>query len=232
MRAHRSHAGWEFLVIGEDAGLYKTLTAAIQAFGGIVTSASSVESARLFLGRRKLDGVFVDMKVPGALELLFSIRRSGSNRNAIVIACAEASDEAIPHLRRAANFVLGTPLAAFEVKQILAASLPLIAAERLRYERHQVNLPVVLEIQDQQQKAVTANISRGGMAVRCDGALAPGAAIQFVLELPAQGPIRGLGEVAWSNAAGEMGIKFHLASEDARKSLWNWMARSGGQEPG
>ena len=230
MRAQESHAGWEFLLVGGDAGLYKTLTAAIQALSAGVTTTSNVDTARHLLGRRKLEGVFVDMRIKGALELLYALRRSGSNRNAVVIACAQTGDEANPVLRTLANYVLGTPLAAYEVKEILAACLPLIAAERVRYERFPVSLPVLLEIENQRHSAVTANVSRGGMAIRCTGAASPGSSVQFVLELPAQEPIRGLGEVAWSKSDGEMGIKFHLPNEDARRNLWNWMAR-GGKEP-
>lgn len=227
MRAQESHAGWEFLLVGGDAGLYKTLTAAIHAFSSGVTTTSNVDTALHLLGRRKLEGVFVDMRLKGAMELLYTLRRGGSNRNAVVIACAQSGDEANPVLRTVANYVLGTPLAAYEVKEILAACLPLIAAERVRYERFQVSLPVLLEIDNQRRSAVTANVSRGGMAIRCDGGASPGSPVHFVLELPAQEPIKGLGEVAWSKGDGEMGIKFHLPNEDARKTLWNWMARSG-----
>ncbi len=227
MRAQESHSAlWQFLLIGGDAGLYKTLTAAITAFNGAVTIASSVPAARSLVTKRKLDGMFVDMQIRGALELLYNIRQRGSNRNAIIIACAEPGDEANPVLRHLSNFVLGKPLAAFEVKDILEAALPLIAAERDRYSRHQVNLPVVLQIQDQAQQAVTANISRGGMAIRCQGALAPGAYVQFVLELPTKQKVQGHGEVAWSNESGEIGIEYKLSGEEARKSLWKLLSQN------
>jgi len=226
MRAQESHPAWQFLLIGGDAGLYKTLTAAITAIGGEVTTASTAQAARSVVARRKLDGMFVDMHVRGALELLYNIRQRGSNRNSIVIAYADPADQGNPVLRHLANFVLGKPLAAFQVKDILEAALPLIAAERERYLRYQVSLPVVLQIQEQSQRAITANISQGGMAVRCNSALAPGASVGFELELPMQQTVRGHGEVAWSKENGEIGIEFQLAGEEARKSLWKLISQS------
>ena len=226
MRAQTSPSAWQFLLIGGDAGLYKTITAAIQAFGGNVEAVSTADAARRLLTRRKLDGLFVDMTLRGALELLYGVRRSGSNRNSIVIACAEPGDEANPILRHLANFVLCEPLAAYQVKDTLDASLPLIAAERDRYLRYPVSLPVVLKIQEQAQRAITANISRNGMAVRSTGSLAPGAYVQFVLELPTQQIIRGDGEVAWSKDSGEMGIEFQLTGEEAKQSLWKLIGQN------
>jgi len=97
--------------------------------------------------------------------------------------------------------------------------------ERQRYERHQLAFPVVVKTQDREQRAVTANISRGGMAIRGSESLAPGSAIQFVLELPRVEPLRGRGEVAWAKPEGLMGIRFYLMGEETKKTLWHWIER-------
>ena len=97
--------------------------------------------------------------------------------------------------------------------------------ERQRYQRHQLAFPVIVKSQDREQRAITANISRGGMAIRGSESLAPGSAIQFVLELPRVEPLRGRGEVAWAKPEGLMGIRFYLMGEDVKKTLWHWIER-------
>jgi hypothetical protein len=82
---------------------------------------------------------------------------------------------------------------------------------------------VTLKTATGEQKAVTSNISRGGMAVRCMQSLDPGSALQFVLELPMGRPIRGRGEVAWANTNGQMGIRFYLVGGEVKTALWQWM---------
>jgi hypothetical protein len=95
-------------------------------------------------------------------------------------------------------------------------------AERKRYLRHQLMVPVVIKRRDNEQKAITANISRGGMAVRCNDTYEPGSSIQFAFDLPV-GEVTGRGEVAWSSHEGFMGIKFFLLGDHEKKSLSSWL---------
>jgi c-di-GMP-binding flagellar brake protein YcgR len=82
---------------------------------------------------------------------------------------------------------------------------------------------VVLKSPEKEQKALTSNISRGGMAVRCKTSLKPGSTVQFEIGLPLAQPVKGRGEVAWSNTDGLMGIRFYMMGEEVKKGLWQWM---------
>lgn len=214
---------WEFLVVSGDQRLSSTLTTAIHEFGGIARYAADTPGALAYVSRRKLDGIFVDLRADGALALLGTIRRGSSNRFAVVFACAGEHEDASRLLNAGANFVLHKPVDGEEVASVLENALPLIEAERQRYMRHQLTLPVVLRTSGREQRVMTSNISRGGMAVLGVEAFEPGSPVQFVLQLPVGQPLEGRGEVAWSNTDGHMGIRFYLMGDEVKKTLWTWM---------
>jgi CheY-like chemotaxis protein len=231
MHPKPSQPPWEFLIVCRDAHVHTVLTAAIHEFAGGCITTSDTAAALAYITRRKVDGIFVDMRIDGALSLVGSIRRGTSNRFAVVFACAGEHEDASRLLNAGANFVVHKPLDPAEVAMVLESAGQMMAVERQRYARHQLTLPVVLKTTDREQRAMTVNISRGGMAVRCPQSLDPGSAINFVLELPIGAPIRGRGEVAWANTDGQMGIRFYLMGDDVRTALWHWMEQRGRQHP-
>jgi CheY-like chemotaxis protein len=218
---------WEFLVVSSDQRLFTTLTTAVHEFAGIARYAADSVGAMAYISRRKLDGIFVDLRTDGALPLLGTIRRGSSNRFAVVFACAGEHEDASRLLNAGANFVLHKPLDPEEVSSVLESALPLMEAERQRYMRHQLTLPVVLRTSGREQRVMTSNISRGGMAVLALEAFEPGSPVQFALQLPFGQPLEGRGEVAWSNTDGAMGIRFYLMGEEVKKTLWTWMEQRG-----
>lgn len=220
---------WEFLIVSRDARVQAALTQAIQSFGGDANLASDTASALAYVSGRKLDGIFLDTRVESALNLVGSIRRGNSNRFSTVFACAGEDEDINRLLNAGVNFVLHRPVDPREIATVLKNARSMMMAERQRYLRHPVSVPVILKTAEQEQRAVTCNISRGGMAVRCKESLNPGSALQFELELPSLETVRGRGEVAWSHADGLMGIRFYLMGEEVRTALWRWIEQGPGQ---
>lgn len=179
-------------------------------------------TAKGYILRRKIDGVFLDMSVEGASPLIETIRKGNSNRHAVIFACIGPTDEPARLLQAGANFLLYKPLVSDAVMQALNTAGRLINSERKRYLRHEVRVPVALKIREGQLNAMTANISSGGMAVQCSSTYAPGSSLQFAFDLP-EGKISGQGEVAWMKPDGFMGIKFFLLADQYKKSLFNWL---------
>jgi CheY-like chemotaxis protein len=223
MPVHERQSPWEFLIVCGLASVHKTLAAAVQAASGLSHHTSDTTAAMAFVARRKLDGIFIDTKLDGALNLVGTIRRGNSNRFAAVFACASEDHDVSRLLNGGVNFVVHKPLDPHELATVLKCAGPMMLLERQRYRRHQLVFPVIVRAQDKEQRAITANISRGGMAIRGSEALAPGSAIHFVLELPRVEPVRGRGEVAWAKPEGLMGIRFYLMGEEVRKALWSWI---------
>jgi hypothetical protein len=225
MSVPESQSPWEFLIVCGLASVHKTLVAAIHAASGESHTTSDTIAAMAYIARRKLDGVFIDTKLDGSANLVGNIRRGNSNRFAVVFACASEDHDVSRLLNAGVNFVVHKPLDPQEVATVLKSAVPMMQLERQRYRRHQLAFPVIVKAQDKEQRAVTANISRGGMAIRSSEALPPGSAIQFVLELPRVEPVRGRGEVAWAKPEGLMGIRFYLMGEEVKKTLWSWIER-------
>lgn len=215
-------ARWEFLVICSDIAAYKTITRTLAKTNPVVDYTSGIATAKAFIERRKIDGIFLDMELPGALGLVQAVRQGGSNRFSVIFACALSGAEAGALLSAGVNFVLYKPLLNNAVLDALESASPMIISERKRYLRYQLMVPVMLRLQEQEQKAVTANVSRGGMAVRCDRVYEPGSSIQFDFDLPGA-TIKGQGEVAWANTEGFMGIKFFLLGEQNKQALSSWL---------
>lgn len=215
-------ARWEFLVIGSDMAAYKTITRTLAKTNPVVDYTSGIATARAFIERRKIDGIFLDMDLGGSMELIQHIRQGGSNRFTVIFACASAGQSASILLQAGVNFVLYKPLLPNAVLDALDSASPMIVSERKRYLRYQLVVPVMLRLQEKEQQATTANVSRGGMAVHCQHVYAPGSAIDFDFDLPGE-RIRGQGEVAWSNMDGSMGIKFSLLGEQNKQALSSWL---------
>lgn len=216
---------WEFLVVGEEPGLREAIAKAVQQFGGQVHRASETAAALAYITRRKLDGICVDMRVDGSLSLVGSVRRGSSNRYTVVFACCDEDDDAAHLLNSGVNFVVHRTLGSDKIVGILESSVSLMLAERQRYSRYRLTVPVTLKAPGKEQRAITANISRGGMAVRCRELLEPGSAVNFTLDLPDVAPVQGEGEVAWAKTDGNMGIRFYLLGDEIKGTLWSWIDR-------
>lgn len=219
-------ARWEFLVIGSDMAAYKTITRTLAKTNPVVDYTSGIATARAFIERRKIDGIFLDMDLAGSLELVQGLRRGGSNRFTVIFACASAGQDASFLLQAGINFVLYKPLLPNAVLDALDSASPMIVSERKRYLRYQLMVPVMLRLRDEEQQATTANVSHGGMAVHCQHVYAPGSPIDFDFDLPGA-RIRGQGEVAWSNTDGSMGIKFYLLGDQNKQALSSWLDKHG-----
>jgi FixJ family two-component response regulator len=217
---------WEFLVICSDIAAYKTITRTLAKTNPVVDYTSGIATARAFIQRRKLDGIFLDMELAGALDLIRDLRQGGSNRFSVIFACAGADEDAGTLLNAGANFVLNKPLLTSAILDVLESASPMIVVERKRYLRYQLTVPVMIRLQEKEQKVITANVSRGGMAVRCGQVYEPGSPIQFDFDVPGA-TIKGQGEVAWANTEGVMGIKFFLLGEQNKQALSRWLDRQG-----
>ncbi|HYL93584.1 MAG TPA: PilZ domain-containing protein [Alphaproteobacteria bacterium] len=218
----------EFLIVTNELASCQLLTQAIGEVGGVERYADSVPAAKIHIAERKIEGAFLDVPAEAAFDLISDIRQSESNRFAVVFSCVDLGIEPGPLLRAGANFVLQKPLSQISIGKVMNVAMQMMVAEMRRYLRYELMVPVTLRNQRLEQRAVTANISRGGMAVKCREAYKPHAQVDFVLQLagrqlPAQTEVGGHGEVVWSQPDGRMGIRFEPLPGAVQNYLWSWM---------
>src|SRR5215467_5995990 len=215
----------EFLVVGYDNAIFKTVSAAIRQVNGRLNCAPSAGTARDYITRRKVDAVVIDMNLPGALDLIGRLRAASSNRFTVVFACMGSAPETQFAIRAGANFVLHRPLVPDKVARIFTLAATMMVAEKRRYFRYPLMVPVELKMKEREVESTMANLSEGGMAIWSLYYHSPGSSVQFAFELPYGGLIRGKGEVAWTNPDRLTGIKFDILPDQAYSHLASWIHR-------
>lgn len=220
-----ARTGLELLVVSSDHQVVKAVADAIHTLHGRLSCAASVTTARDYIGWHKVGGIVIDMNLPGALELLGRMRGGSPNRFSVVFACVDSPAESQVAIRAGVNFVLHLPLLPEKIAHIFTAAADMMVAERRRYFRYPLMVPVELKMKERQVESTMSNLSEGGMAIWSLYYHAPGSSIQFAFEIPFGGLIRGEGEVAWTNADGLAGIKFNILADEAYHHLSGWVAR-------
>jgi ActR/RegA family two-component response regulator len=216
--------GPEFLVVCADSNVFRAVAAAVRKVKGRLNCASAISSARDYLARRKVDGVVVDLRLDGAMEMVVQLRSANLGKSMVIFACSRHDAETQAALRAGANFVLGQPLIADKIANIFALSTTMMTSEKRRYSRHPLMVPVELEVNGLSAESTMSNLSEAGMAIWSLQTYPRGSALRFSFELPFGGRIQGKGEITWVNADGLSGVRFNILDDKAYSSLSNWIA--------
>ena len=213
----------EFVLLSNEYATMNAVSGGVKKYGAKFTLVPTPEAARDCLSRRKVDGIFVDVAVGGALELIESIRRGTSNCRGVIFACILSTKECTATLNAGANFLLRKPLSVDSVALHLAIAKDLLVLERRRYFRHAVNLPVVLKDGNGEQRSRLTNLSEQGMALRVTKPLKHSSVVEFAFELSFGVSIGGKGLVAWTNTGGMAGILVQAFHGKGREFLETWI---------
>jgi len=215
----------EFLVVCTHAITFKILTAAIHDVNGRLNCASSSGAAMDYLARRKVDGIVIDMGIPGALDLLACVRTASSNKLSVVFACVSSEQQAKVALQVGANFVLYEPFQSEAILQSFKTASRMMGTERRRFFRYPLMLPLELKVSGRREDVMMANLSEGGMAIWNLRPYVPGTLLEFSFRLPFGGHILGQGEITWTNGEGSSGVRFHILPDRAYTHLFGWLSR-------
>jgi CheY-like chemotaxis protein len=215
---------FEFLAVG-DATSFHVLSTAIHDVQSRLTRAPSATTAMEYIARRKVDGIVIDMHMPGAMDLLALVHHAGLHRPSVIFACIGSPQEAIVALHAGANFVLKSPLNPWAVAESFAAAMRRMIAERRRFFRYPLMVPVSLTFNGIREHAIMANLSEGGMSVWNLVPHAARTALDFSFTLPYGGIIQGQAEISWTDGEATSGICFHVLPEQSSKHLFGWLSR-------
>jgi len=212
----------EFLLISNN---HQTLSIVADGLGKIgvrFNFAANSDAGRDYIGRHKFDGIIVDLDVPGAQDLILSIRRGPSNPGATIFACMPRGNMSPVAIVPGANVLFPQPLTSESVASLVSASRPTILGERRRFFRHRVELPVRLTVNNGQRRAMMRTLSEGGMSVYMVEAVERATVVAFAFELPSEDLITGKGAVVWANNEGMVGIKFVFLRDPGDVVLQKW----------
>ena len=213
----------EFVLVSSDYATMNAVSGGVKKYGGKFILVPTAEAGRDCLNRRRIDGVFVDTEVSGALGLIEAIRKGTANNKAVIFACVTEAREYTNALSAGANFLLRKPLQEDSVAMHITIAKELLERERRRYFRHPVSIPVLLKEGETEQHARMTNLSEGGMAVRTAKLLRHSAMIDFEFELLPGASVSGKGLVAWTNTEGMAGIIMQVFRGTGKENLEAWL---------
>lgn len=218
----KASSALEFLLISNNPQTLSAVAEGLEKIGIRLNFASTAEAGRDFIGRHKLDGIIVDLDVPTSHDLIRAIRQEGSNRGTTVFACLPQHNPSPVVVVPGANVIFPQPLTPENVISLVSACRMAIQAERRRFFRFRVDIPVNLTASGREQRAMMNTLGEGGMAVYSVEPIKRGNMVVFTFELPPGGLVSGKGSVAWANGEGLMGVKFVFLREPGEEVLRNW----------
>jgi len=213
----------EFVLVSSDYATMNAVAEGVKKYGGKFVLMPEEGAARDYLSRRKTDGVFVDLEVPGALALIESIRKGTSNSKVVIFAFGRSSKQHTSTLNAGANFLLRKPATVDSVALHITISKDLLIRERRRYFRHAATLRVLLKEGEMEQHVRMTNLSEGGMAIHTVKPLRHAQMVHFAIEFPMGVSITGKGQVAWINAEGMAGIALQTLDGKGKEYLEGWL---------
>ena len=147
-------AALEFLLISNDHHTLTVVADGLQQIGMRFNFVPTSEGGRDFINRHKVDGIIVDLDVPGAQELILSVRHGGSNRDAVIFACLPRSSKSPVAIVPGATFLLTRPPTPESVVSQVSAARHSMLGERRRFFRYRVALPVYLRSDGEEQRVL------------------------------------------------------------------------------
>jgi CheY-like chemotaxis protein len=213
------------LLVSNDAATIRQLSESMQQLAISLEICVEVPSALVLLNRRKFDTVIVDLQLRGqANAVLEKVRRSPSNRTAVIFAVSDGDAETVSAFKAGSNFVLRRPLSPASIGKGLRVAYGLILRERRRYFRCPVKIPAAIcragmpTIHGQ-----TLNISASGMAITTSASLRPGVKVQVHFSLPGhESRFAVEAVIRWCKET-YLGLQFTSVSPQLTSELQEWL---------
>lgn len=219
------------LLVSKDDLTAETLIQVLAQFGVAVDRSSAADVAVARLAEERFDQVIVDFDDPeAASQLLEGCRHLvGPDRNPpVTVALLHDASQIRSILGAGAHFILTKPITHEQAQNTLRAATALLKRERRQSMRVAVQAAVSIRVDGNTIEGILLDLSTGGMDVLAAKPLPIATVAQVSFELPGgAASITGSAEVAWTNANGQMGLRFLDIDAKLRQEMEGWLtARS------
>ena len=215
------------LVVCADAKAVQVLSRILREMGIRAEHCGDPHQAIGRLKTDRFDALLVDCEYEAAAkEMVTAAKSSTTNKNSLVIALADSTNNVREIFAEGVSFVLYKPLSADRVSNSLRAARSLLPNERRRKPRVPVYGPVAIAYGTSENvPANLVDLSEEGVAIRAERALAPSAKVYFEFKLPDHGSstVRLAGEVVWTDFTGRVGLSFAKVPQSSRQLLDGWL---------
>lgn len=213
--------------MSRDAETVRVLRPALEKLSIEVEVCRGARSGNEIIHSEKFDAIIVDCDdLQGGLDVLRSLRKTQSNKGSAAFAILNGKTSTHEAFEMGANFVLQKPISALSAIRCFNAALNMMERERRRYFRYPVEMAVTLVFpQGEEVKALSTNLSEGGMAVRYRGKLPKGTISRVQFTLPGGNvALEPKGDIAWSDGSGRAGLRFTEMPGSVRERLEHWLS--------
>src|SRR5580692_5901452 len=217
------------LVLCSDEKTTRVLRRILSDLEIAVELCGDADSAVRKLTRRRFEAVVVDCDDEDmAAQALKSVRSAPCNKRSIAVAMIDSQTAVRSAFALGAHFVLYKPISAERARTSFRAARALMKCERRRNTRVPMQIPVTLVGGNGsgQKKAVTSDISQGGMSLKLSRRAQKPGPMRVKFTLPGTDhDIECAAEVAWEGDGSQAGIRFANLSPEQRDHLKVWLAR-------
>lgn len=210
------------LVVCSDEKIVRVLRRVLSDLEIAVQHCENAETAIRCLTRQRFESVIVDCDDSGSAEkVLKSVRSAPGNKRAVAVAIVDGQTGLRSAFEMGAHFVLYKPVSMERAKVSFRAARSLMKRERRRNLRLPIQMPVVF---NKGQRAMTLDLSEGGMAVQLSRRTLQEEPLQVSFTLPdSEISISTAAEVAWEGARNQTGIRFVNLPSEPRQQLKAWL---------
>jgi CheY-like chemotaxis protein len=219
--------GLKSLVLCADEKIVRVLRRVLSDLEIGIEHCTDPDGAIHRLTRQRFEAVIIDCTdLKTATSVLKSARSAPVNKRAVAVAIMDGHTGLRSAFDMGAHFVLYKPVSTERAKSSFRAARALMKRERRRNSRVAIQVPVTLK-NDQTgflQTVPTSDISEGGMAVQFAKQQKDPGPWNVHFTLPGTGrAIDVVGEVAWHNPGGQIGIRFTNLQVDLAHELRQWL---------
>ncbi len=199
-------------LVGVPVEATKVLRDCFRQFGIEVSSVGDGEPERLNQEKFAACVVSLDENPDSVLEL---IRNSPSNNRVVIYGITSNPADARRWARYGVNALFPAPVDRQSALRVVRSTYLLVLHEFRRYVRLPIVSDIAIETPQGKQKAVSVEVSAGGMSLRAEG-LRMNDTITVTFDLPNRPAITLFAKVSWVRTGeGTAGIRFDSA--DARR---------------
>jgi len=214
------------VVVSRDWQEISVLECILDSLHMEVAVESEPQRALARITKTKVDALIVDCDLNGSGQFFRELRETSRASTVPLVIMGNSGRRGLEE--SGALFAFEKPISVEQAVHTLSAARNMILDGRLRYHRAGLVVPVMLQGANRKKSAADlVNISQGGLQVRADRAAIDGLqASRVSFELP--GTHRAVNaeiEVAWSDEAGNLGVRFRKMSTQAKRDLRLWLAQ-------
>jgi CheY-like chemotaxis protein len=218
----------ESLLLSRDTEVVRVLRPTLEKLSIEVEICQEARKANEILIAEKFDAVIVDCDdLQGGLEVLQGLRATPSNKNSVTFAVLNGKKTTTQEaFGMGVNFVLQKPISNLNASRCFNAALSFMVRERRRYYRQPVKMPVRIVMDEKELKAISTNISEGGIALILRQPLPKSAKPILQFTLPETITAMEVeSEVAWADIKGHVGLRFQNFPKTSQEQLEKWLSQ-------